>query len=85
MVQYLGATAPFAQACSQVLRFGGELHIKGNDFCFYCMFKTIFSGHNKSKRGTTKVRGAQQNWGAVHPNASTWLRAWQERLMTMWF
>ena len=57
--------APFAQACSQVLRFGGELHIKGNDFCFYCMFKTIFSGHNKSKRGTTKVREAQQKWGAV--------------------
>jgi len=39
---------PLTQACNQVLRFGGEEYIfRGEYFCFYYMFKTKFSGHNK--------------------------------------
>jgi len=41
-----GAAAPFAQACSQVSRFGGKIHIL-KDRCFYCMLETNFSGYNK--------------------------------------
>jgi len=36
------------QARSQGLRFEGTKYIlMGKDFCFYYMFKTIFSEHNK--------------------------------------
>jgi len=52
----------FGQARSQVLRFGRQnAHLEGQDFCFYCMFETIFSGHNK-------IWGAQSTW-ALPPNA----------------
>jgi len=36
------------QVRSKVFKFGGEKYIfRGQDFCFYYMFKTISSGHNK--------------------------------------
>jgi len=36
------------QAGSQVLRFGGEnILVRRQDFSFYYMFKTNFSGHHK--------------------------------------
>jgi len=58
-------TAPFAQACRQVLRFGGKYICRGKDFVFIVCLKQIFLG-------TTKFGGA------VPPNASMWLRAWQK-------
>jgi len=34
------------QARGQVFRFGRKYILGCQDFCFYCMFKTNFSGHN---------------------------------------
>jgi len=48
----------------QVSRFGGHnTFLEGQDFGFYSMFKTNFSGRNKI-------------WGALPPNAPPWLRSW---------
>jgi len=33
--------------CDQVLSFGGNTFLQGQDFSFYYMFKINFSGHNK--------------------------------------
>ena len=45
------------QACSQVLRFGGEKYIfTGKDFNIYHMFETNFSEHNK-------IWGHKKIWG----------------------
>jgi len=43
---------------------GGKIHFRGNIFVFVVL-KTNISGHNKI-------------WEEVLPNASTWLRAWQD-------
>jgi len=39
-------------ARSQVFRFLAEKILGRQDFCFYFMFKTIFSGHNTICGGT---------------------------------
>jgi len=41
--------------------WGAKCILGGKDFCFYFMFETNFSGHNKIWWGT-------KNWGALHPN-----------------
>jgi len=57
-----GSDVP-SQARRQVSIFGGAQYIfRGQDFCFYCVFKTFFSGCNKM-------------WGALPPHAPPWLRA----------
>jgi len=44
------------QARNQFSRFGGVQYIfRGNNFCFYYMFKTNFSGHNKIWAGTKEI------------------------------
>jgi len=41
------------QVGSQVLGSrGGKYIFRGQDFCSYCIFKTIFAGHNKIWGGT---------------------------------
>jgi len=45
------------QARSQVLRFGGKYIFRREYFCFYYMFKTNFSGHNKIREGHKKILG----------------------------
>jgi len=52
------------QAHSQVLRFEGKILFRRQSFCFYYMFKTNFSGHNKIREGH-KI-----TWGALPANAS---------------
>jgi len=41
---------------------GGNTFLLGQDFDFYCMFKTNFSGHKK-------ILGTQKDWVALPPNA----------------
>jgi len=43
------------------------MHFMGRRFLFFCMFKTIFSGHNKNWRGT---KGLGENF----PRVSTGLK-----------
>jgi len=33
--------------CDEVLIFGGNAFLRGQDFSFYYIFKLFFSGHNK--------------------------------------
>jgi len=46
-----GATALFAQACSQVSGFGGKIHFGGKEFYFIVCLKQIFLG-------TTELMGS---------------------------
>jgi len=55
-------TRGLKQALRHVLRFGGNTHLGQQDFCFYYMFETTFSGHNK-------IRGTQKDLGGI---ASEW-------------
>jgi len=60
----------FRQARSQVSRFGGAQYIfRGKNPCFYCMFKSNFSGRNKI------LVGAQKKFGGTAPECPPWLRA----------
>jgi len=45
------------QARRQVSRFGGAYILGGDDFCFYYMFKTTFSGRNKIWGDTKEIWG----------------------------
>jgi len=36
--------------CDQVLSFGGNTFLPGQDFSFYYMFKPNFSAHNKTEK-----------------------------------
>jgi len=45
----------------QILRLGGNTFLRGQDFSFYYMFKTNFSGHNII--------------GSTAPECPLWLRA----------
>jgi len=64
------------QALCQVLRFGGKWLLEGKDFSFYYMFKTYFSGHNKTW-------GIQNNLGALPLNAPCVYRPRIQSLLTM--
>ena len=49
-----------------LIMFGGHI-LGGSDFCFHYMFKTNFSGHNKSW-------GGRKNWGYTAPECPPRLR-----------
>jgi len=57
------------QAHIQVLRFGAQKIFLGRqDFCFYCMFKSNFSGD-------TNLWGCTKRLGGITPECPPWLRA----------
>ena len=61
---------------------GQNTFLGGHDFCFYCTFKTNFSGNNK-------ILGSRQKFGGALPqNTPPWLRACVTRVLrkpVRWF
>ena len=58
-IKFTNTIAHRSQARSQVLRLGGTTSLRCQEFCFYYMFETKFSGHNKI-------------WGTLPPWLQAW-------------
>jgi len=51
--------------------WGGNTSLGGKDLCWYCMFKTNFSEHNK-------ILGYKKGLGVTAPKCPPCLRTWEE-------